>query len=130
MYDEPSQLVPTLMDALAEVPAALSPAELNLLSWDGACERLLDAALTSPRESAPPRSAAGADLAFAVTHFLNTPPFDDYFRQNSGATPLYDSWPTRLAALLRAEQEARTEKAKELAEKARERLLEPLNLKR
>ena len=80
--------------------------------------------------SAPPRSAAGADLAFAVTHFLNTPPFDDYFRQNSGATPLYDSWPTRLAALLRAEQEARTEKAKELAEKARERLLEPLNLKR
>jgi hypothetical protein len=62
--------------------------------------------MAAPRENMKPAAAAGADLAFAVTHFLNTPPFDDYFRQNSGGTPLYDTWPARLAAIVRAEEEA------------------------
>jgi len=98
VYDDPSELFPRLRNALASPPAPLSAKELYLLSWEGATERLIDAAALAP--SAPPlRADALHGVAYALHNTLTLPPFDDYFRANSGATPLYASWSERLANL-------------------------------
>ena len=84
LYRHREDLIPELTTALRTPPAAMTPKEQYLLSWAAATERLLDAALlpsTAPR----PRTLPITALAYRTHRLFGNA--DDYFRENSGATP-------------------------------------------
>ena len=99
VYDDAQQLVPLLAEALRAPPKALTPEEQHALSWEAATNRLLDAARLRADAPTLPRDEPLAAAAYAVHHALGFGPLDDYFRANSGATPVYASAGERLEAM-------------------------------
>ena len=86
LYDDTSQMVPMLLDALATEPVPMSQREQYMLSWEAATERLLDAAALpegSPRVCERPESTA----AYAAHYAMGFQPMFDGFRIATGAPP-------------------------------------------
>ena len=80
-----------------------------LLSWEAATERLLDAAQI-PETASATRADPLASLAFTVHNLMGVPGLDDYFRQNSGATPgsaLCTAWRHERGGVVEADTKAR-----------------------
>ena len=87
LYDDTSQMVPMLLDALATEPVPMSQREQYMLSWEAATERLLDAAALpegSPRVCERPESTA----AYAAHYAMGFQPVFDGFRIATGAPPV------------------------------------------
>jgi len=85
LYDQQSELIPLLTEALRTPPAPLPPKEQYVLSWEAATERLLDAARIEASESG--RDAPLQELAYTMHNAMSQPLLDDWWRENSGATP-------------------------------------------
>ena len=100
VYNDASEIVPRLQEALKTAPVPLSPKEAYLLSWEAATERLLDAALL-PKMRAAPREQLLPAAAYALHAAMGAPLLDDYFRANSGGTPQFATWQERVTALMR-----------------------------
>ena len=87
LYNDTSQMVPMLLDALATEPVPMSQREQYMLSWEAATERLLDAAALpegSPRVCERPESTA----AYAAHYAMGVQPVFDGFRIATGAPPV------------------------------------------
>ena len=52
------------------------------------------------REARAPRGKPLPALAYVLHAAMGLPLVDDYLRSNSGATPVYEHWEERLAALM------------------------------
>ena len=85
-FDDRSQLLPLLKEALATPPLPLTPREQYLLSWEAAIERLLDAAALADDGAGVPRDEPLANAAYSFHNALSAPPLDDYFRENAGGS--------------------------------------------
>ena len=99
VYNNRAQLVPFLAKALITTPKALSPEELHVLSWEAATQRLVEAAGLPADRLVQPRDEVLTSAAYTLHHALGWGPLDDYFRENSGATPEYASVGDRLEAM-------------------------------
>jgi len=95
MYDDPTELVPLLREALASEPLPMSPMEQYQLSWDAASERLLDAAAL-PQGTPRSRDALGPSLCYYAHWTMGVQPVFDVFRSITGAPPVVP-WEQRLA---------------------------------
>ena len=87
MYDDPSELVPLLREALASEPTPMSRMEAYMLSWDAASERLLDAAAL-PQGTERGSSRVTSKLAYGVHYLMGVQPIFDGFRIVTGAPPV------------------------------------------
>ena len=96
MYDDRSELTPLLIEALKTPPAPLTEEERERLSWQAATERLLNAARL-PAEVTPAREDLLTTAAYTVHNALGWGVLNDYFRENSGATPVHATWGERFA---------------------------------
>jgi len=99
IYDDRAKMMPLLVQALKTPPEPLTAYEQYQLSWEAATDRLLDASRLDVGEGVPRQSPLHA-LSYAVHYAMGVPPLDDYFRANSGATPIYASWKDRVAAMV------------------------------
>merc|ERR1711924_302467 len=85
LYDDQSELIPALTEALRTPPAPLPPQEQYVLSWEAATDRLIDAARIEASES--PRESPLQELAYTMHNSMSQPLLEDWWRENTGVTP-------------------------------------------